>query len=166
MSSFLTMPNLPPQSLLAPEWRRIISRPTPMFQPSKFDPLHPLICPWGQKNYEPRQDFQAAPSGCLVSRMPQTRMRDPATIASYSFALQSYVTFCRLHSFPIEPTPDTLSFYMVYMSHHVKPTTVKSYLSGICSQLEILHPTVLVTRQSQLVVQTLLGCHIMKMADF
>ena len=83
---------------------------------------------------------------------------EPASIASYSSALQSYVTFCRLHSFPIEPTPDTLSFYVVYMSHHIKPTSVKSYLSGICSQLEIFYPTVRITRQSQLVVRTLLGC--------
>jgi len=55
---------------------------------------------------------------------------EPASIASYSSALQSYVTFCHLHDFPIEPTPDTLSFYVVYMRHHIKPTSVKSYLSS------------------------------------
>lgn len=83
---------------------------------------------------------------------------EPASIASYSSALQSYLTFCRLHNFPVEPTPDTLSFYVVYMCHHIKPTSVKSYLSGICSQLEIFYPTVRVTRRSQIVVRTLLGC--------
>jgi hypothetical protein len=83
---------------------------------------------------------------------------EPASIASYSSALQSYLTFCRLHNFPIEPTPDTLSFYVVYMCHLIKPTSVKSYLSRICSQLEIFYPTVWVTRRSQIVVRTLLGC--------
>jgi hypothetical protein len=51
---------------------------------------------------------------------------EPASVASYSSALQSYITFFQLHSFPIEPSPDTLSFYVVYMCHYIKPKSVKS----------------------------------------
>ena len=39
---------------------------------------------------------------------------------------------CRIHDFPIDPTPDMLSFYTVFISHHIKPSFVDSYLSGIC----------------------------------
>ncbi|KJA21355.1 hypothetical protein HYPSUDRAFT_108311, partial [Hypholoma sublateritium FD-334 SS-4] len=64
------------------------------------------------------------------------------------------------HNFPIDPTPDTLSFFVVYMCHpdHVKPNTVKSYLSGICNQLEIFFPNVREARRSQIVTRTLTGC--------
>lgn len=62
---------------------------------------------------------------------------DTSSTASYNSALQSYLSFCRSHDFPIEPTPDTLS---VYMSHHIKPASVDSYLSGICNQLEPFYP--------------------------
>jgi hypothetical protein len=65
-----------------------------------------------------------------------------SSILSYSSALQSYLSFCSAHDFPPDPTPDTLSFYTVYISHFLKPNTVKSYLSGICSQLESTYPDV------------------------
>ncbi|KAI0737012.1 hypothetical protein BC629DRAFT_1265215, partial [Irpex lacteus] len=62
------------------------------------------------------------------------------------------------HQFPIEPTPDTLSFYTVYMCHHIKPASVDSYLSGICNQLEPFFPQVRSARKSPLVARTLAGC--------
>ncbi|KIY47679.1 hypothetical protein FISHEDRAFT_44724 [Fistulina hepatica ATCC 64428] len=83
---------------------------------------------------------------------------DPSSTLTYSSALQSYLTFCRLHGFPIDPTPDTLSFYVVYMCHHIKPSSVNSYLSGICSQLEPFFPHVRHTRSSNIVRRTLTGC--------
>ena len=83
---------------------------------------------------------------------------DKSTHLNYSSALNSYITFCRLHDFPIEPTPDTLSFYTVYMSHHIKPSSVDSYLSGISQQLEIYFPEVRNARKSILVHRTLNGC--------
>ncbi|KAF8808053.1 hypothetical protein BYT27DRAFT_7223801 [Phlegmacium glaucopus] len=67
---------------------------------------------------------------------------EPTSYSSYSSALTSYLDFCSSHSFPIEPTSDTLSFYAVYMSHYIKPLSVRSYLSGICSQLEPFFPDV------------------------
>ena len=81
------------------------------------------------------------------------------TASSYSSALESYLNFCRLHALPVEPTPDTLSFYVVYMCHHIKPQSVATYLSGICNQLEPFFPDVRSIRRHLLVTKTLAGCH-------
>jgi hypothetical protein len=83
---------------------------------------------------------------------------DPSSHNTYTSALNSYITFCRIHNFPIEPTPDTFSFFVVYMSHHIRPESVDSYLSGICNQLESHFPNVRAVRKSVLVTKTLKGC--------
>ena len=83
---------------------------------------------------------------------------DASSAAAYSSALNSYISFCRSHDFPIDPTPDTLSFYTVYMAHHIKPSSVDSYLSGICNELESFHPDVRKNRRHQLITKTLRGC--------
>ena len=83
---------------------------------------------------------------------------DKSTKATYSSALNTYLNFCKSHDFPIAPTPDTLSFFVVFMSHHVNPTTVDSYLSGICSLLEPHFPDIRAARNSPLVSRTLTGC--------
>ncbi|KAF8811690.1 hypothetical protein BYT27DRAFT_7088944, partial [Phlegmacium glaucopus] len=83
---------------------------------------------------------------------------EPSSISSYSSAVLSYFDFCSSHSFPVDPTPDTLSFYAVYMSHHIKPQSVASYLSGICNQLEPFFPDVRTHRRHWLVSKTLEGC--------
>jgi hypothetical protein len=72
--------------------------------------------------------------------------------------LNSWLAFVQLHHFPIEPNPDTMSFFIVYMSRHIRPRSVKSYLSGIVQQLEADFPTIKETRASRLVVKTLKGC--------
>ncbi|KAI0701886.1 hypothetical protein C8T65DRAFT_522595, partial [Cerioporus squamosus] len=61
-------------------------------------------------------------------------------------------------SFPIDPTPETLSLYVTYQSHHIEPRSVDAYLSGICSELEPFYPTVRANRRSPLVARTLKGC--------
>ena len=87
---------------------------------------------------------------------------DESTLSSYSSALNSYITFRRLHNFPIDPTPHTLSCYATYMSHHIKPASVSTYLSGIANQLEVYYPDVRQARKSPLVVWTLQGCKHLK----
>jgi hypothetical protein len=67
-----------------------------------------------------------------------------------------------MHGFSLEPTPETLSFFTVYMSHHIKPDSVDSYLSGICNQLEDHFPDVRKNRNSRLVSKTLAGCKRMR----
>ena len=59
---------------------------------------------------------------------------------------------------PVEPTEETLSFFTVFMSSHIKPDSVDSYLSGIANQLEGFFPDVHKNRNSILVSQTLAGC--------
>ena len=111
------------------------------------------------------------PSSRQPHRAPWTRERleheramalgnaiDASSAASYSSALQSYVTFCRSHNFPIDPTPDTLSFFTVFMCHHIKPSSVDAYLSGICNQLKPFYPHARSNRRHQLVARTLRGC--------
>lgn len=83
---------------------------------------------------------------------------DISTWKNYGSALNSYLTFVRIHNFPVEPTADTLSFSTVFMCHHIKPTSVDSYLSGICQQLELYFPSVRSIRNSVLCKRTLAGC--------
>ena len=83
---------------------------------------------------------------------------DVSTIHSYGSALNSWLAFTRMHDFSIEPNPDTLSFFIVYMSYHISPRSVKTYLSGLVQQLEPNFPSVREVRASRLVVKTMKGC--------
>jgi hypothetical protein len=83
---------------------------------------------------------------------------DVSTWNNYGSALNSYLSFIRLHNFPVEPTADTLSLYTVWMCHHIKLDSVDTYLSGICQQLEPYFPRVHEARKGRLVHRTLEGC--------
>jgi hypothetical protein len=76
---------------------------------------------------------------------------DTSTLNTYNSTLNSYLTFVHLHDLPVEPTPETLSFYAVFMSHHIKPSSVNNYLSGICQQLKPYFPNVRSSRHSTLI---------------
>jgi len=67
-----------------------------------------------------------------------------------------------MHNYPLDPTPDTLSLFTVYMCHHIKPNSVGTYLSGICHQLEPYFPDVRSSCNSTLVHRTLQGCKRMR----
>ena len=83
---------------------------------------------------------------------------DTSSFGTYTSALNSYITFCNIHNLPVEPTQDTLSFYVVFLSSHINPDSVKSYLSGICRQLEPFFPDIRHNRKSMLVSRTMTGC--------
>ena len=83
---------------------------------------------------------------------------DTSSFGAYTSALNSYLTFCNLHHLPVDPTPDTLSFYVVFLSSHINPKSVNSYLSGICRQLEPFYPEVRQNRKTILVSRTMAGC--------
>lgn len=83
---------------------------------------------------------------------------EASSARTYNSATQSYLSFCKNHSFPVDPTPDTLSFFVVYMCAHIQPSSVSNYLSGICSGLEPFFPDVRKARNSRLVSRTLAGC--------
>ena len=83
---------------------------------------------------------------------------DSSSFGAYTSALNSYLTFCNLHNLPVDPTTDTLSFYVVFLSSHIDPNSVNSYLSGICRQLELFFPEIRHNRKSILVSRTMAGC--------
>src|SRR5271168_1752196 len=83
---------------------------------------------------------------------------DASSFGAYTSALNSYLTFCNLHNLPVDPTPDTLSFYVVFLSTHIDPNSVNSYLSGICRQLEPFLPDIRHNHKSVLVSRTMTGC--------
>ncbi len=83
---------------------------------------------------------------------------EPSTLRTYNSALTSYLTFVRAHNLFTTPTEDTLSFYIVYMSHHISPCSVTTYLSGIVQQLEPFYPLIRDLYNSKLVQRTLQGC--------
>ncbi|KAJ7504723.1 hypothetical protein B0H11DRAFT_2221461 [Mycena galericulata] len=55
-------------------------------------------------------------------------------------------------------TEDTLSFFTVFVCHHISPKSVDSYLSGICDQLEPQFPNIRAINKNVLVLRTLQGC--------
>ena len=82
---------------------------------------------------------------------------DHTASATYSSALNAYLTFCKSHRLPVEPTPQMLSYYTTFQSFHINPKSVNSYLSSICNQLEPYFPDVCQHHKSALVNQTLAG---------
>ena len=82
---------------------------------------------------------------------------DNSTASTYTSATNSYLTFCKLHNIPIDPTSETLSYYITFQSSHINPKSVESYLSGICSNLEPFFPDIRSNRDSALVKRTLRG---------
>jgi len=83
---------------------------------------------------------------------------DLSTRKNYGSACNSYLTFVCLHKLPVDPTPKTLSFFVMFTSHHISPRSVKTYLSGLVNQLQPFFPDILEARHSRLVTRTLDGC--------
>ena len=84
---------------------------------------------------------------------------DSTTAVTYSSATNSYLAFCKLHHLPVDPMPETLSYYITFQSAHINPKSVESYLSGICSCLEPFFPDIHPNRATALVKRTLKGAH-------
>ncbi|KAG2072455.1 hypothetical protein BDR04DRAFT_1013624 [Suillus decipiens] len=82
---------------------------------------------------------------------------EPSTSMAYDSHLNLYITFCQFHHCPTNPTQDTLSYDIVWLSHNIEPQLVDNYLSGIANRLELLYPEVCNTRRSPLVSRTLQG---------
>ena len=75
----------------------------------------------------------------------------------YLSAPNSYFTFCQLHHLDPDPTVNTLSLYITFMSHHIEPHLAHSYLAGIVCELEPSYTSVRQNWYSPLVVCTLKG---------
>ena len=142
-----------------------ITLPPSCHQTSSSAPSYPLKMRWG-----PPKNNGNFPHSPTAHREPWTLERlkyecsillgmsiDQSTFASNSSALNSYLTFCKSHGLPVEPTPQTLSYYTTFQSFHINPKSVNSYLSRICNQLEPYFPDVRHNRKSALVNRTLAG---------
>src|SRR5882762_5430487 len=82
---------------------------------------------------------------------------DQSTANSYTSTLNSYLTFCKIHQIPVNPTPETLSYFMTFQSSFINLKSIESYLSGICNQLEPFYPQVRKNYLSPLVTCMLTG---------
>ena len=112
---------------------------------TSISPTSPVRLPWTTE--------------CLIyERSILLRMAiDSTTAHTYSSAANSYFTFCKLHTLPINPTPETLSYYVTFQSSHINPKSVESYLSRICNNLEPFFPDIRANRATALVKRTLKG---------
>ena len=87
---------------------------------------------------------------------------DISTWKNYGSILNSYLTFVKLHNFLVKPTPNIISFFIIFMCYYIKPDSVDSYLSGICQQLEPYFPSVRQMQLSILCKRTLASCKHLK----
>lgn len=83
---------------------------------------------------------------------------DSSTCQAYRSALNSWIAFANMHHFPFEPNINTLSFFIVYMSHQISPRSVKSYLSGLVQQLEPDLPSICEVWSSRIITKVMHGC--------
>ena len=83
---------------------------------------------------------------------------DHSTSHSYASALNSWLAFVDMHHFLVEPNTQTLSFFIVYMSHHINPRSIKSYLSGLVQQLEPDYPQICEIRSTNFINKVMRGC--------
>ena len=89
---------------------------------------------------------------------------DKSTRATYQSGFNSYLSFCERHSLDSDPTPETLSFFIVYMAQQtglsgrlISIRTISSYLSGVTHFLESSYPKVHDSRKDLMVTQTIRG---------
>ncbi len=135
--------------------------------PTNTNPLQPpsyVAGGYTKMNFEVTSGRQPSREPWPMDRLLQERAIalgntiEPATLRTYNSALTSYLTFICTHNLPTSPSKGTLSFYVVYMSHHISPRSVTTYLSGIVQQLEPFYPLIRDIRNSKLVQRTLQGC--------
>lgn len=83
---------------------------------------------------------------------------ESSTRSTYQSGLNSYLAFANAHDFPLPPTIDSISFFIVYMSHHIDPKSVANYVHGLMRCLEPYYPQIRPICHSPLVKETLAGC--------
>lgn len=62
---------------------------------------------------------------------------------SYDSHFTSYISFCNLHNLPIIPSTNTLAQYIAFMSQHIAPKSLDTYLSGISFRLRPFFPNIM-----------------------
>ena len=89
--------------------------------------------------------------------LPLVNAIENSTSITYTSHWQLYLLVCKLHNCPTCPAIDSLSFYVVFMCHHINPHSVNAYLLSICNSLEPHFPDVWKCLLELLVIHTLAG---------
>ncbi|KAF5310079.1 hypothetical protein D9619_010333 [Psilocybe cf. subviscida] len=110
------------------------------------------------KNQPPEVDPWAAENMRFDRLLAIGKPIQRKTAEEYGPALDSYLDFAIKHHMLIEPNPDLLSFYVVYMNHYIGPALTDKYLTEAVDQLQPYFPDVRKTRRHQVVSRTLVGC--------
>jgi hypothetical protein len=61
-----------------------------------------------------------------------------STLWGYTLDTCNYLSFCKIHNLPSDPTPQTLSHYIAFFSQYIK--SGPKYLSGVCFYLRPFFP--------------------------
>ena len=80
---------------------------------------------------------------------------EKSTIKGYSTDARDYVRFCRLHHLSLDPTPQTLSRYIAFMSMSIG--SGPKYLTGARHFLQQFYPNFDVNRATAAVQATIRG---------
>lgn len=83
---------------------------------------------------------------------------DVSTQKTYHSHSKLYLQFVKSDNLNLESTEDNLALFIIYMSNHIKPTSVETYLTGIVYNLSPFYPSVQNTQNSPYVKQALQGC--------
>src|SRR5258708_20425575 len=74
---------------------------------------------------------------------------DTSTKTTYQSGMNSYITFCNTHNLDLDPSPDTLSFFISFMARQIGPSgkpisihTITSYPSEIPPNLKPFFPII------------------------
>ena len=143
-------------SLLMPSHGVITPTHNTLCQILSSTPFNPLVICWGQQKtvYDATMSRQPLQEAWTIDWLNSELAINLglaigcSTHESYVSAPNSYITFCHIHGFKIEPSQQTLAYYVTFQSSHINPRSIDSYLSGVCNQLESHFPDVWNTHKS------------------
>ena len=114
-----------------------------------------LLNPLGDRTPRPaRPPLKLEDLDARVSHL-QAHALERSTLGGYSTGARDYIRFCRLHHIPLDPTPQTLSRYIAYVSLSI--ASGPKYLTGARHFLHDLYPYFDDSRASPLVQATIRG---------
>jgi len=87
--------------------------------------------------------------------MLQVNAIEKSTAKGYATGARDYLSFCKLYSLPMDPTPQTLSRYIAYTSQYI--LSGPKYLSSASHFLADLYPSFNTSRSHPLVKATIRG---------
>ena len=128
-----------------------------------------MIPMWRVPKSQPKRAVWTTDHLCAQHAEYFSKCIDLSSKSTYRSGFNSYLSFCYRHEIDLDPTPNTLSWFIVYMAWQTGPSghlisiwTISSYLSGISHHLLPFYPHVLDSRRHSLVTKTLRGAEKME----